>query len=58
VFFPTGGRSAARDVTPGEPIENGLVEHIRQRFRDECLNATIFKYIGDGKKKIRATATS
>ena len=29
-------------IAPGKPMQNGFVESFNGRFRDECLNETLF----------------
>jgi putative transposase len=41
-------------IRPGKPTENGFVEALNGRFRDECLNADIFISLDDAKRKIAA----
>jgi putative transposase len=39
-------------IEPGSAVQNGYVESLQGRFRDECLNANWFLHIGDAKQKI------
>lgn len=41
-------------TTPGKPTENGFVESFQGRFRDECLNAEVFRDLEDARDKIHA----
>jgi putative transposase len=34
---------AWHDIAPGKPMQNGLVESLIGRLRDECLNEHLFK---------------
>ncbi len=42
------------NVAPGKPMQNGFAESLNGRFRDECLNETLFSSLG----KARAAITS
>ncbi|MBV9498696.1 MAG: transposase [Acidobacteriaceae bacterium] len=39
-------------IQPGKPTQNGHVESFHGRFRDECLNASWFWNLWDGRRKI------
>jgi putative transposase len=39
-------------IEPGSSVQNGYVESLHGRFRDERLNANWFLHIGDAKQKI------
>lgn len=41
-------------IEPGKPTQNALVESFNGRFRDECLNASWFRNVVDGREKIGA----
>ena len=39
-------------IQPGRPMENGYVESLNGRFRDECLNENWFTDLADAREKI------
>lgn len=39
-------------IAPGKPIQNGLIESFNGRFRDECLNGTLFSSLGHARAAI------
>jgi putative transposase len=39
-------------IEPGKPMQNGYVESLHGRFREECRNKNWFLHIGDAKQKI------
>ena len=41
-------------IQPGKPVQNSYIESFNGRFRDECLNASWFENLGDGRRKIEA----
>lgn len=45
-------RIALLHIQPGRPMQNGHVESFNGRLRDECLNASWFHNLADGKRKI------
>ena len=36
-------------IEPGKPQQNGIVESFNGRFRDECLNANLFRTLADAR---------
>jgi putative transposase len=41
-------------IRPGKPVENGFIESINGRLRDELLNAELFLDINDAQMKLEA----
>jgi putative transposase len=41
-------------IHPGKPVENGFVESVNGRLRDECLNVSQFLSIDDARCKVEA----
>jgi putative transposase len=41
-------------IAPGKPMQNGFVESFNGRFRDECLNETLFSSLAEARKEIRS----
>lgn len=41
-------------IRPGKPVEDAVIESFNGRFRDECLNATVFVSLHDARQKIDA----
>ena len=41
-------------IRPGKPTENGYIESINGKLRDECLNVQQFVSLEDAKQKIEA----
>lgn len=41
-------------IAPGKPQQNGFVESFNGRFRDECLNETLFTGLGEARTAISA----
>jgi putative transposase len=41
-------------ITPGRPVENAFRESFNGRFRDECLNQSLFHSLDDARRKIEA----
>ena len=41
-------------IQPGRPMQNGHVESFHGRLRDECLNATWFRTLGDVRSTLNA----
>lgn len=39
-------------IAPGKPMQNGFVESFNGRFRDECLNETLFSSLGRARSAI------
>ena len=39
-------------IAPGKPMQNGFVESFNGRFRDECLNETLFSSLGQARAAI------
>ena len=39
-------------IAPGKPMQNGFVESFNGRFRDECLNETLFSSLGQARVAI------
>lgn len=39
-------------IAPGKPTQNALVESFNGRFRDECLNETLFSTLNDARREI------
>ena len=39
-------------IAPGKPVQNAFRESFNGRFRDECLNQSIFRDVCDAKEKI------
>ena len=40
------------DIAPGKPMQNGFVESFNDRFRDECLNETVFSNLAQARATI------
>src|SRR5207247_11006416 len=41
-------------IQPGKPVQNGYVESVNGRLRDECLNANWVTSLSDARRKIEA----
>lgn len=41
-------------IDPGKPVQNAYIESFNGRFRDECLNQTLFVDLPDARKKIES----
>ena len=41
-------------IAPGKPQQNGFVESFNGRFRDECLNETLFTGLSEARTAISA----
>jgi putative transposase len=41
-------------IAPGKPTQNAFVESFNGRFRDECLNETLFSTLNEARAKIRS----
>jgi putative transposase len=41
-------------IAPGKPMQNAFVESFNGRFRDECLNETLFSTLGEARRAIRS----
>ena len=41
-------------IAPGKPTQNAFVESFNGRFRDECLNETLFSTLHDARAEIRS----
>ena len=41
-------------ITPGRPVENGLIESFNGKLRDECLNACWFESLEQAKEQIES----
>ncbi len=39
-------------IAPGKPMQNGFVESFNGRFRDECLNETLFSHLPQARAAI------
>jgi putative transposase len=39
-------------IQPGRPMQNGHVESFHGRLRDECLNTSWFRTLGDVRDKL------
>ena len=39
-------------IAPGKPMQNGFVESLNGRFRDECLNETLFRGLAHARNVI------
>ena len=39
-------------IAPGKPIQNGFVESLNGRFRDECLNEHLFRSLPAARRLI------
>jgi putative transposase len=39
-------------IRPGKPVENGYIESLNGRLRDECLNGEIFFNLADARQKL------
>lgn len=40
-------------ITPGRPVENGLIESFNGRLRDECLNVSMFFSLADVRQQLQ-----
>ncbi|WP_413771105.1 integrase core domain-containing protein [Lichenihabitans sp. PAMC28606] len=47
-------------IAPGKPQQNGFIESVNGRMRDEVLNETLFRSLAHGRVVLagRATTTS
>lgn len=41
-------------IAPGKPMQNGFVESLNGRFRDECLNEHLFRNLPSARRPIEA----
>jgi len=41
-------------IAPGKPMQNAFVESFNGRFRDECLNETLFSTLHEARTEISA----
>ena len=41
-------------ITPGRPVENGIIESFDGTLRDECLNTHWFESLADARAEIKA----
>jgi putative transposase len=41
-------------IAPGKPMQNGFIESFNGRFRDECLNETLFTTLAEARAAIRS----
>ena len=41
-------------IAPGKPTQNAFVESFNGRFRDECLNDTLFSTLTEARTAIRS----
>jgi len=41
-------------IEPGKPVQNAYIESFNGRFRDECLNQTVFVDVLDARRKIES----
>jgi putative transposase len=41
-------------IAPGKPTQNGFIESFNDRFRDECLNETLFSTLPEARAAIKA----
>lgn len=39
-------------ICPGKPVENGFIESVNGRLRDECLNVEVFFTLDDVREKL------
>jgi putative transposase len=39
-------------IAPGKPMQNGFVESLNGRFRDECLNEHLFRDLAAARRLI------
>ncbi|MBT8155132.1 integrase core domain-containing protein [Epibacterium ulvae] len=39
-------------IAPGKPTQNAFIESFNGRFRDECLNETLFSSLADARSEI------
>jgi putative transposase len=44
-------------ITPGRPVENGLIESFNGKLRDECLNTSWFETLTEAKRVIESWKT-
>lgn len=44
-------------IAPGKPMQNGFVESLNGRFRDECLNETLFRGLAHARHVIEEWRT-
>ena len=44
-------------IAPGKPMQNGFVESLNGRFRDECLNETLFRGLAHARRIIEEWRT-
>jgi putative transposase len=47
-----------RFIDPGKPMQNGYVESLNGRFRDECLNANWFLSLAQARTTIEVSIRS
>jgi putative transposase len=41
-------------IAPGKPMQNGFIESFNGRFRDECLNDTLFSTLSQARSAINS----
>lgn len=41
-------------IQPGMPQQNAFIESFNGRLRDECLNETLFSWLGEARRIIEA----
>jgi len=41
-------------IAPGKPMQNAFVESFNGRFRDECLNDTLFSTLSEARSAINS----
>jgi putative transposase len=44
-------------IAPGKPMQNGFVESLNGRFRDECLNEHMFRNLPSARRLIEEWRT-
>ena len=44
-------------IAPGKPMQNGFVESLNGRFRDECLNEHMFRNLSSARQPIEEWRT-
>jgi putative transposase len=47
-------RIAWRYIQPGKPVQNAFAESFNARLRDELLNETLFRSLGEARRLIEA----
>jgi hypothetical protein len=52
--WPASASAQTADIDPGRPGRNGFRESFHGRFRDECLNGTLFRSVSEARILIKS----